>query len=58
VTSNLTAINQPNLAATNLPNVTAINQPNLAATNLPNVTATIPSYPNLIEKTILPDIFA
>ena len=50
VTSSLTAINQPNL--------TAINQPNLTAINQPNLTATIPSYPNLTEKMILPDIFA
>jgi hypothetical protein len=31
---------------------------NLTATNQPNGTATIPSYPNLSEKMIPPDIFA
>ena len=30
----------------------------LTAINQPNLTATIPSYPNLTEKMILPDIFA
>ncbi|MGA9942802.1 MAG: hypothetical protein WBP88_12475 [Nitrososphaeraceae archaeon] len=36
----------------------AINQQNVTTTNLSNVTAIIPSYPNLPEKMILPDIFA
>ena len=39
-------------------NLTAINQPNGTAINQPNGTATIPSYPNLSEKMIFPDIFA
>jgi hypothetical protein len=39
-------------------NLTATNQPNGTATNQPNGTATIPSYPNLSEKMIPPDIFA
>ena len=36
----------------------ATNQPNGTATNQPNGTATIPSYPNLSENMIPPDIFA
>ena len=39
-------------------NLTATNQPNGTATNQPNGTATIPSYPNLSENMIPPDIFA
>jgi hypothetical protein len=39
-------------------NLTATNQPNGTATNQPNGTATIPSYPNLSENVITPDIFA
>ena len=58
VTSNLTATNQPNGTATNQPNGTATNQPNGTAINQPNGTATIPSYPNLSENMIPPDIFA
>jgi hypothetical protein len=54
VTSNLTS----NLTAINQPNGTAINQPNGTAINQPNGTAIIPSYPNLSENMILPDIFA
>jgi len=36
----------------------ATSQPNDTATSQPNVTVTIPSYPNLTEKMVLPDIFA
>ena len=39
-------------------NLTATNQPNGTAINQPNGTATIPSYPNLSENMIPPDIFA
>jgi hypothetical protein len=58
VTSSLAAINQQNVTTTNLSNVTAINRQKVTTTNLSNVTPIIPSYPNLPEKMILPDIFA